>query len=527
MLDNFYLLKEVSSYLHREISGYLIKEIFTQEKDKLILHLSNNSSDKFLEFSCADKLPYIFSKDEYRKAKRNVLSLMPGLYEQEITGVGLFNNDRIIKFTLTGGVDLYFVFFRLKSNLLAVTDGKIIDTFQNKKEFIGTAMAEFITRKEEPAKKKNNSIKEYFRSQHRKFGDIALKEFSSLNKIDGNESADESLRLKADEFIKEYEVKINSPEYLLYFNEKNHIPSIVRLGYLSGFDVSEFNDVNELIQAYLRTHYKKNTGEELKKKAVLQKEIQLQAAEKKLISLNKQIEVAENAGQFRIFGNMILVNMHLINKGDEKLILNGDEYPESIEIPLKRELNPAENSSLYFDKYKRQKNSIELLKEKTEVQKRSIESLKKEIEELKNKNDFKSFKMTEKENLKDDETSRFRKFRLGDKFEVWVGKDSASNDMLTVRYSAQNDLWFHVRGASGSHTVLKISDKKNLPEKKIIETAASIAAYYSKARNASNVPVAYCERKYVKKKKGFKEGSVVMEREKVIFVKPGLPENLI
>jgi predicted ribosome quality control (RQC) complex YloA/Tae2 family protein len=74
---------------------------------------------------------------------------------------------------------------------------------------------------------------------------------------------------------------------------------------------------------------------------------------------------------------------------------------------------------------------------------------------------------------------------------------------------------------------LKVSDKKNPPDKKNIETAASIAAYYSKARNASNVPVAYCERKYVKKKKGFKEGSVIMEREKVIFVKPGLPENLV
>ena len=112
-------------------------------------------------------------------------------------------------------------------------------------------------------------------------------------------------------------------------------------------------------------------------------------------------------------------------------------------------------------------------------------------------------------------------------FQVWVGKDSKSNDLLTTKYSAQNDLWFHIRGTSGSHTVLKTGNKIEQLDKKIIETAASICAYYSKARNAGTVPVAYCLRKYVKKKKGFNEGSVIMEKEKVIFVKPKLPDDLV
>ena len=70
----------------------------------------------------------------------------------------------------------------------------------------------------------------------------------------------------------------------------------------------------------------------------------------------------------------------------------------------------------------------------------------------------------------------------------------------------------------------KTGNKKEI-DKKYILSAASIAAYYSKARNGGNVPVAYTERKYVKKKKGFREGTVILEKEKVIFVKPGLPEN--
>ncbi|MCY7362300.1 MAG: NFACT RNA binding domain-containing protein, partial [Ignavibacteria bacterium] len=180
-----------------------------------------------------------------------------------------------------------------------------------------------------------------------------------------------------------------------------------------------------------------------------------------------------------------------------------------------------------FDKYKKQKASVELLKIKIAHFEKEKEKIMKEIEAVKEVDDIKKIVKEEKKSAenKNDETSRFRKFKLTEKYEVWVGKDSASNDLLTTKYSAQNDLWFHVRGASGSHTVLKLSNKKEDVGKEIISAAASIAAYYSKARNSSSVPVAYCEKKHVKKKKGFKQGSVVMEREKVIFVKPLLPEN--
>jgi predicted ribosome quality control (RQC) complex YloA/Tae2 family protein len=103
-----------------------------------------------------------------------------------------------------------------------------------------------------------------------------------------------------------------------------------------------------------------------------------------------------------------------------------------------------------------------------------------------------------------------------------VGKSSANNDLLTMKYAKPHDLWFHVRGASGSHTVLKVHGG-DPPPRAVVHQAASIAAYYSKMRNAGNVPVAYCERKHVRKPKGAAAGAVVLEREKTILVKPGLP----
>jgi len=107
--------------------------------------------------------------------------------------------------------------------------------------------------------------------------------------------------------------------------------------------------------------------------------------------------------------------------------------------------------------------------------------------------------------------------------EVWVGKDSRSNDLLTMRFTEDDDLWFHVRGTSGSHTVLKVEKSKGgKVEKEQIEKAAAIAAWHSKARSAKRVAVAYTLGKYVRKYEGAKSGSVTIGREKVIKVKPGI-----
>ncbi|HTX98773.1 MAG TPA: NFACT RNA binding domain-containing protein, partial [Bacteroidota bacterium] len=109
--------------------------------------------------------------------------------------------------------------------------------------------------------------------------------------------------------------------------------------------------------------------------------------------------------------------------------------------------------------------------------------------------------------------------------EVLAGKSSENNDELTLHVAKPHDLWFHARGSSGSHVVLRVSTGKGEPGKKAREQAAAIAAYYSKMKTAGLVPVAMTEKKYVRKPKGAKAGSVVLEREKVVFVRPGLPEK--
>jgi predicted ribosome quality control (RQC) complex YloA/Tae2 family protein len=236
-----------------------------------------------------------------------------------------------------------------------------------------------------------------------------------------------------------------------------------------------------------------------------------------------------NASNYQLmmdYGNTILSNMGRINHGDSHYNYIDENRNINYFITLDTKLTPSQNAQKYFDKYKRQKESLNLLDNKISSVENELMRLREKLNKAERMDNFKELKTEVKKEIseKDEtESKHFRKFILSENFQVWVGKNASSNDLLTFKYSNQNDLWFHIRGFSGSHTVLKKSSKNLEFPKEIIKIAASIAAYYSKARNSGTIPVAYTERKYVKKGKGLKAGSVIMDREKVVFVKPGLP----
>jgi predicted ribosome quality control (RQC) complex YloA/Tae2 family protein len=110
-----------------------------------------------------------------------------------------------------------------------------------------------------------------------------------------------------------------------------------------------------------------------------------------------------------------------------------------------------------------------------------------------------------------------------DGFEVLVGRGDAENDELTFRVAKPRDLWLHVAGGvPGSHVVIKNPDGVEVP-RPVIEGAAALAAWYSKARASGKVTVHYCRASGVKKPRGAPTGLVELSRYKSVKVSPGLP----
>lgn len=106
-----------------------------------------------------------------------------------------------------------------------------------------------------------------------------------------------------------------------------------------------------------------------------------------------------------------------------------------------------------------------------------------------------------------------------DGLEVLVGKGDADNDALTFRVAEPRDFWLHVAGAPGSHVIVR--NPEDLPElpRRVLEVAASLAAWHSKARGSrGKVEVHVCRVADVSKPRGFDPGQVLLRRFKAVKV---------
>ncbi len=109
-----------------------------------------------------------------------------------------------------------------------------------------------------------------------------------------------------------------------------------------------------------------------------------------------------------------------------------------------------------------------------------------------------------------------------DGFEILVGKGAAENDRLTFEIGEPRDFWLHVAGGvPGSHVVVKNPD--DLPElpRPVLQRAAELAAWHSKARAArGKVEVHLCRVADVGKPRGFAPGEVALRRWEAVKVYP-------
>jgi predicted ribosome quality control (RQC) complex YloA/Tae2 family protein len=98
-------------------------------------------------------------------------------------------------------------------------------------------------------------------------------------------------------------------------------------------------------------------------------------------------------------------------------------------------------------------------------------------------------------------------------FEVLVGKGDADNDRLTFGVAAPGDLWLHVAGPAGSHVVVRNPDELDVIPRPVVEQAAQLAAWHSKARGGrGKVEVHVCRVADVRKPRGFPPGQVLLKR---------------
>ena len=117
-------------------------------------------------------------------------------------------------------------------------------------------------------------------------------------------------------------------------------------------------------------------------------------------------------------------------------------------------------------------------------------------------------------------------YRLPGGYTVLAGRTDRDNDRLSLKVARPNDWWFHVRGLPGSHVILQLGGQGE-PDKAVLEQAAALAAWHSKARNGGITPVSCTRAKFVRKPRGASPGTVTIQKESLLKVRPALPEGSV
>ena len=308
-----------------------------------------------------------------------------------------------------------------------------------------------------------------------------------------------------------------------------------------GMEILEFNTMSEAMSSFYEMIDTKETIQS--KRHALRQVLErlLDVVDRRIVRLNQDLADAEQAEDYRIKGELLTGNLHRIQRGTTSIETQNYYTPglNKVEIALDPKLSPSENAQGYFKKYtkaKRGRSVINQLIAESCAEQKVLQSYVSDVQEAETGDKLDSIheEFVKKGWIKESKNGRskqqtaigaFQKYTSPDGFQIYVGRNSKENDLLLRRIASGRDMWLHTKQIRGSHVLIRNPENKpGIPMPTLLQ-AAKIAAFFSKGKHASHVPVDYTWAKYVVKPKGSVPGYVHYSREKTLYVEPGIPDT--
>ncbi|MCL6493865.1 MAG: NFACT RNA binding domain-containing protein [Ignavibacterium sp.] len=533
MIKSYFFLNRQILDVRDSILNKKILEAFTQEKEKLVIELEDEDN-LYLEFCVNHSLPYYLIKDFYFRSKKNSLDFFDNLRNKKLIDLLIANDDRVVAFLFDDNSVLYFTIRGKLTNVYYKTSSEFLSFKKIDEKDLSDVEADLVNK----SYISEFNIPDFYLIENiddenvlRKQFPIFGKEIIQIAKTKNQSSLAGGLKTVL-EIIKSSNpiILVNSKNYEIKFSFLN-LPN-------SGecYDIYEFENTNDALDFYLKETHQLSSRKEKTEIILKHIEKELKRISNKQNNLLTIIQRGNKEDELKKIGNLLLINLNKIPPSLQIISLE-DIYDNDrlIEIKLYPKLSPKENANKYFEKAKESKIQYEKAKELIEViskEKEKLTEIKhkvlnaKSIKELEQIAKGLKLKMKPEKNLNESLTEKFKHYLVDGKYNVYVGKDSKSNDLLTLKFAKQNDYWFHARSVPGSHVVLRIDNAKEPLPKSVLKKVASIAAYHSKAKTAGVVPVSYTFKKFVVKRKGMEPGKVALLREETLLVSPEIPDGV-
>ncbi len=548
MINNYYTLQALALEWAADLVGCAVGDVFSQVRGELTIALGSQEREWMVRIATQAPFYFAFRSEGYNKARRNVASVFEEAVGRRVDALRVAERDRILFMDLDDGSRFQIVLFGPRANVFWVdAEDTVIEAFQSDGTWAGQPAPEA---RPAPVVDTFEAFEARWRTDRKKTVQAVA---TALPLFDRTLAAEVMHRAgveeKKPEACTEADRKalfgaamalrheLEHPKPRIYWNDRfAETLALTPLHHRADLREEGFGTVDDAVQLFVR----RTLGQRRFREAYDPLEKALTKAHTDLVRRTERMldELAHEsrAGRYEHWGHLLMASASTIPPRVEEVTLPdlfADNTP--ITIPLDPMQSAVENAERFYAKARRTRQAREHAEARlldAEQRAEHAGALLSRLRAVDTYAALKQFKKDEAAALASfvqtaaDTANRipFRRFVLAAGYEVWVGRNARQNDTLTFRHARKYDLWMHARGVAGSHAVLRLPSRDAKPGKPLLERAAAIAAYFSKAQGSSLVPVILVPRKYVRKPKGAAPGAVVVEREEVLLVEPGLPE---
>ncbi len=569
-LDGIFLNNLIDN-LKESLIDSKIDKINQPEKDEIILHLRKNRKNFKLLISASSQFARLhitnIQKENPLKAPLYLMVLRKYLIGGTITDITQKEGDRIVTIHVSSRDELgfdskYLLIIEIMgrhSNITLVRerDLKVMESIKHITPDINSYRVLYpgVTYIYPPKSTKLNpfnfSKESFINLLNDNFNineDFFFKNFTGVSKTLSRELytnlSNSNYNLKDSKILYKFvtnlfETTKKFPSFHIYVDKDGFFKdfhSIEFLSFKDKFSSIKYDDPSIMLDEFYR---KKDKQERLHNRSQnLQKLIHtnIERCLKKKKILENTLKDCESKENFKIKGDLLTSFIYSFKKGDESVVLQNfykEDYPNE-EIKLNPNKTPSENVQIYYKKYNKLKKAeeeayIQLDKNENELSYLNsvltniinAESYD-EIEEIKNELMETGYLKFKKSSSKKKLKSKPLHFISSDGIDIYVGKNNLQNDYLSLKFANKNFMWLHTKDIPGSHVIIC---SKDIPDK-TLEEAAILAAFYSKAKDSSKVPVDYTLVKNLKKPNGAKPGMVIYNTNFTLYTEPKNFESL-
>ncbi|TCI55883.1 fibronectin/fibrinogen-binding protein [Exiguobacterium sp. SH1S21] len=281
-----------------------------------------------------------------------------------------------------------------------------------------------------------------------------------------------------------------------------------------------------------RFYYEKANRDRVKQQAhdverLLKSELERNQLKRK--RLLEDMKATERSDELQKYGELLTTYLFQLEKG-MKVAHVVDYYDEDgamIDIPLDPLKTPNENAQRYYKKYNKLKVAKIEVQKQIELNETEISYLEtlvaqldvaapRDIVEIREELAEGGYIRQKRQKKKQTAKVALEGYTSSTGIEFYVGKNNTQNDYLTFKFARRDEIWLHVKDIPGSHVIIRSTE----PDETTLLEAATVAAYFSKARASSGVPVDYTKARYVKKPSGAKPGFVIYTDQQTVYVTP-------